>query len=136
MFSSEEASESFLNCKINDLLRPLSDFTLIPISIHFERPQNLLNDKHWHPLQLFKLFFNWETMSIIIKETNFYAFWMNSAKNSWKSLTISELYWFFGCLIHLSLFKHPLCHYSWSSEGILLQVPLFVRKCQDLSLSL
>ena len=49
---------------------------------------------------------------------------MNSAKNPWKSLTISELYWFFGCLIYLELFKHSFYHYSWSSEGILSQVPL------------
>ena len=124
LFSSEEAAESFLDCEINDLLCPLPDFTSIPINIHSGRPQNLFNDKHWHPLQLFKLFFNWETMSLIVKETNSYTFWTNSAKKPWKSLTISELYQFFDCLIRLGLFKHPLHLYSWSSHGVLAQVPL------------
>ena len=63
-------------------------------------------------------------MSLIVKEMNFYAFWMNSVQKSWKSLTISELYWFFGCLIYLGLFKHPFCSYSRSSSGVLAQVSL------------
>jgi Transposase IS4 len=107
LFPIEEAAESFKDCSFNDLLRPLPHFTPIPIAIHSGRPQNLLNDKHWHPLRLFKLFFNWETMSIIVKETNSYAFRTNSAKNPWKTLEIHELYHFFGCLIRLALFKHP-----------------------------
>ena len=53
---------------------------------------------------------------------------MNSAKKPWKSLTISELYQFFGCLICLGLYKYPLCHYLWSSSGVLAQVPL-LKNC-------
>jgi hypothetical protein len=58
LFTSDEAAELFKDCSFNNLLRPLSDFTLISIAIHSGRPQNLLNDKHWHSLRLFKLFFN------------------------------------------------------------------------------
>ena len=132
MFSSEEATKSFLNYEINDLLRPLPNFTPIPITIHSGRPQNLLNDKHWHPLRLFKLFFNWETMGLIVKEINSYAFRTNSAQKSWKSLTINELYQFFGCLIRLGLFKHPPRHYSWSSNGVLAQVPLSKNRFESI----
>ena len=46
-------------------------------------------------------------MSIIVKETNSYAFQINSAKNPWKTLEIHDLYHFFERLIHLQLFKHP-----------------------------
>jgi hypothetical protein len=46
LFTLEEAAESFKDYKINDLLYPLSDFTLILIVIHSGRPQNLLNNKH------------------------------------------------------------------------------------------
>ena len=63
-------------------------------------------------------------MSLIAKETNSYAFRVNSAKNSQKTLEIQELYHFFGCLIKLALFKHPPRAYCWASNGILAQVPL------------
>ena len=63
-------------------------------------------------------------MSIIIKETNSYAFQINSAKNPRKTLKIHELYHFFGCLIRLELFKHPCRAYCWGSNDILAQVPL------------
>jgi hypothetical protein len=46
LFSSEEAAELFKDCKIHDLLRPLLNFTLIPITIYSSRSQNLLNNKH------------------------------------------------------------------------------------------
>ena len=49
---------------------------------------------------------------------------MNSAQKPWKSLTISELYQFFGYLIRLELYKYPLHHYLWSSSRVLAQVPL------------
>jgi hypothetical protein len=81
LLTSEEAAESFKNYSFNNLLRPLPDFTPISTVIHPGKPQNLLNNKHWHPLRLFKLFFNWETISIIVKETNSYVFRMNSAQN-------------------------------------------------------
>jgi Transposase IS4 len=63
-------------------------------------------------------------MSLIVKETNSYAFCNNSAKNPWKTLSIQELYHFFGCLLKLGLFKYPPYSYSWNSTGILSQVPL------------
>jgi Transposase IS4 len=63
-------------------------------------------------------------ISIIVKETNSYAFRTNSAKNPWKTLEIHKLYHFFECLIRLKLFKHPPRAYFWGSEGILAQVPL------------
>jgi hypothetical protein len=46
LFSSKEAAELFKDCEIHDLLRPLLNFTLIPITIHSSRSQNLLNNKH------------------------------------------------------------------------------------------
>ena len=79
LFSSEEAPKAFENCEINDLLRPLPDFEPISITTHSGKPQNIDIQKHWHPLRLFKLFFSWETMSIIVDSTNSYAFRTNSA---------------------------------------------------------
>ena len=74
LFGSKKALESFKDCKIKDLLQSLPNFESISINLHPGKPQNLDTDKHWHPLHLSKLFFSWETMSIIIKETNSYAF--------------------------------------------------------------
>jgi Transposase IS4 len=91
---------------MNDLLRSLPDFTPISITKHFGRPQNLDLNQHWHPLRLFKLFFDWKTMGLIVKETNSYAFRTNLTTNPWKTLSIPELYHFFGCLIRLGLWKH------------------------------
>ena len=132
LFSREEAAESFLDCEINDLLRPLPDFEPIPITPHAGKPQNIDISLYWHPLRLFKLFFSWETMSIIINSTNSYAFRTNSAKNPWKTLTISELYHFFGCLIRLGLFKHPPRTYCWQENGILSRVPLSKNRFEDI----
>ncbi len=44
-------------------------------------------------------------MSIIVKEINSFAFYNNSALNSWISISIKELYHFFDCLLLLSLYK-------------------------------
>jgi Transposase IS4 len=114
------------------LLRPLSDYTPISVATHSGKPQNLDINKHWHSLRLFKLFFSWETMRIIVNETNSYAFRDNSASNPWKTLLIQELYHFFGCLIKLGLWKHPPRVYSWSSNGILAQVPLSKNRFESI----
>jgi hypothetical protein len=45
-------------------------------------------------------------MGLIFKEINLYAFQRNSALNPWKSLTIPDLYHFFGYLIRLGLANH------------------------------
>ena len=132
MFSSEEAVESFNNCSVNELLRLLPDSEPISVTTHSGQPQNIDIDKHWHPLRLFKLFFDWETMGLIVKETNSYAFRNNSAYNPWKTLSIPELYHFFGCLIRLGLHKHPSRAYYWKSHGILAQVPLSKRRFQSI----
>jgi Transposase IS4 len=71
-------------------------------------------------------------MSIIVKETNSYAFRTNSAQNPWKTLEIQELYHFFGCLIKLALWKHPSRTYYWSSNGILAQVPLSKNRFESI----
>jgi hypothetical protein len=41
LFDSEEASEQFENCLIEELLRPLPDFTPILIKQYKGRPQNI-----------------------------------------------------------------------------------------------
>jgi Transposase IS4 len=71
-------------------------------------------------------------MGLIAKETNLYAFRNNSAYNSWKTLSIPELYHFFGCLIRLGLHKHPPRAYYWKSYEILAQVPLLKRRFQSI----
>jgi Transposase IS4 len=71
-------------------------------------------------------------MSIIVNSTNSYAFRTNSAKNPWKTLEIHELYHFFGCLIKLGLWKHPPRTYSWSSGGVLSQVPLSKNRFESI----
>ncbi len=72
---------------------------------HADQPRNLDLNKHWHSLTLFQLFFNWKTISIIVKEINSFAFRNNSALNPWISLSIRKLYHFFDCLLLLSLYK-------------------------------
>jgi Transposase IS4 len=103
LFGSKEAIEQFEICSFQELLRSLPNFTPISIIPHTGKPQNLDINRHWHSLRLFKLFFSWKTMSIIVNSTNSYAFRTNSAKNPWKTLEIQELYYFFGCLIKLGL---------------------------------
>jgi Transposase IS4 len=71
-------------------------------------------------------------MSIIVNSTNSYAFRTNSAKNLWKTLTISELYHFFGCLIKLGLFKHPPRTYYWQENGILSRVLLSKNRFESI----
>jgi Transposase IS4 len=71
-------------------------------------------------------------MRIIVNEINSYAFRNNSALNPWKTLSIQELYHFFGCLIKLGLWKHPLRIYSWSSNSILAQVPLSKNRFESI----
>ena len=110
----------------------MPDFTPISTTIHSGRPQNIDLNQYQHPLRLFKLFFSWETMNLIVKETNSYAFRTNSASNPWKTLSIPELYHFFGCLIKLGLFKHPPRAYSWSSSGVLAQVPLSKNRFESI----
>ena len=132
LFNSEKTVKSLENCKIEDLLHPLPNFTPISVIPHSGKPQNLDIQKHWHPLRLFKLFFSWEIMSLIAKETNSYAFRKNSASNSWKTLSVQELYHFFGCLIRLGLYKHPPRSYSWGSGGVLSQVPLSKNRFESI----
>jgi Transposase IS4 len=71
-------------------------------------------------------------MGLIVKETNSYAFRNNSAYNSWKTLSIPELYHFFDCLNRLGLHKHPSRAYYWKSHGFLAQVPLSKRRFQSI----
>jgi len=117
---------------VNELLRPLPDFEPISVATHSGSPQNIDINKHWHPLRLFKLFFDWNTMDLIVKETNSFAFRQNSASNPWKTLSIQELYHFFGCLIRLGLSKHPSRHSAWSSIGVLTHTPLSKRRFQSI----
>jgi Transposase IS4 len=128
----EEAAENFENCLISEILRPLPDFKPIPLNLHNGRPQNLDLNKHWHPLALFQLFFSWNTMSIIVKETNSFAFCNNSLQNPWISLSISELYHFFGCLLLLSLHKQPPRAYSWQENGVLSKTPLSKNRFEQI----
>ncbi len=108
----QEAAEQFENRPISEILRPLPNFEPISIKSHIDQSQNIDLNKHWHPLALFQLFFNWKTMSIIVKETNSFAFHNNSTLNPWVSLFIKELYHFFGYLLLLSLYKHLSRVYS------------------------
>jgi Transposase IS4 len=71
-------------------------------------------------------------MRIIVNETNSYAFRNISSLNPWKPLPIQELYYFFGCLIKLGLWKHPPRVYSWSSNSILEQVPLLKNRFKSI----
>jgi Transposase IS4 len=71
-------------------------------------------------------------MSLIVKETNSYAFRTNSAQYPWKTLEIQELYHFFGCLIKPALWKHPPRTYCWGFSGILAQVPLSKNRFESI----
>jgi hypothetical protein len=63
------------------LIRPLPYFEPIPITPYNRRPQNIDLELHWHQLRLFKLFFDWNTMALIVKEINSYAFRNIKASN-------------------------------------------------------
>ena len=71
-------------------------------------------------------------MSLIVKETNSYAFRNNSASNPWVSLSIKELYQFFGCLLLLALHGHPPRTYSWHSNGVLARTPLSKNRFEQI----
>ena len=71
-------------------------------------------------------------MSLIVKETNSYAFRNNSISNPWISLSIKELYQFFGCLLLLSLHGHPPRVYSWHFNGVLARTPLSKNRFEQI----
>ena len=68
-------------------------------------------------------------MSLIVKETNSFAFRYNSAQNPWKSLSILELYHFFGCLLLLALHKQPIHHYLWTVPNEILAYSPISKHC-------
>ena len=105
LISFKEAAESFQNRLISEILRSLFNFEPISIKSHTDQPRNIDLNKYWHSLALFQLFFNWKTMTIIVKETNSFIFRNNSTSNLWISLSIKELYHFFSYLLLLSLYK-------------------------------
>ncbi len=119
-----ETAEQFENCSISEILHSLSNFEPFSLKTYLEQFRNLDLNKYWHPLALFQLFFDWKMMSIIIKETNSFAFHNNSAQNLWVSLSIKELYYFFGCLLLLSLHKQSPWAYSWRLNEVLFRTPL------------
>jgi len=87
------------------------------------RPQNIDQSRHWNPLALFQLFFTWEIMEIICQQTNSYAYRTNS--KAWKGLTVIELYQFFGMLLTIALWNHPVRSYLWDPErGPLSGLPI------------
>ena len=72
-------------------------------------------------------------MSLIVKETNSFAFRYNSAQNPWKSLSILELYHFFGCLLLLALHKQPIHCYLWTvPNGILAYSPISKHRFEQI----
>jgi len=79
LISPAETAEQFENRPISEILRSLFNFESLSLKSHLEQPRNIDLNKHWHPLALFQLFFNWKTMDIIVKETNSFAFRSNSA---------------------------------------------------------
>jgi len=119
-----EAAEQFENRPISEILRSLLNFEPLSLKPHLEQPRNIDLNKYWHPLAFFQLFFDWKTMTIIVKEINSFAFRSNSAQNTWVSLSVKELYHFFGCLLLLSLHKHPPQVYSWRLNEVLSRTPL------------
>jgi len=79
LIPSTETAEQFKNRLILEILYSLLNFKSLSLKPYLGRPQNLDLNKHWHPLALFQLFFNWRIMSIIIKEMNSFIFHNNSA---------------------------------------------------------
>jgi len=112
LIPSAEAAEQFENHLISEILRSLFKFEPLSLKPHIEQPRNIDLNKYWHSLALFQLFFNWKTMTIIVKEINSFVFHNNSAQNPWISLSIKELYHFFDCLLLLSLYKQSFRAYS------------------------
>ncbi len=132
LIPSAETAEQVENRPISEILRPLPNFEPLSLKTHLGQPRNLDLNKHWHPLALFQLFFDWKTMGIIVKETNSFAFHNNSAQNPWVSLSIKELYHFFGCLLLLSLYKQSPRAYSWRLNGVLSKTPLSKNRFEQI----
>ncbi len=71
-------------------------------------------------------------MAIIVKETNSFTFRSNSAQNPWVSLSIKELYHFFGYLLLLSLHKQLPRAYSWRLNRVLSKTPLSKNRFEQI----
>ncbi len=132
LIPSAEATEQFENRLISEILRSLSKFEPLLLKPYIEQSRNIDLNKYWHSLALFQLFFDWKMMTIIIKETNSFAFHNNSAQNPWVSLSIKELYHFFGCLLLLSLHKQSPRAYSWRLNKVLLKTPLSKNRFEQI----
>jgi Transposase IS4 len=76
-------------------------------------PQN----KHYNPLQLFLLFFDWDELYNICQQTNSFAERTKPATSTWRPLTKIELLHYFGCLIKLGLYNLPNRKYAWNEHG-------------------
>ena len=69
-------------------------------------------------------------MEIIYRETNSYAY---RAKVLWKGLTVIELYHFFGMLLTIGLWNHPIRSYLWDKErGPLSGLPISKNRFEDI----
>ena len=64
------------------------------------KPQNLPEDSN--SLKLFQLFFPVKEIENIVKQTNLRASFI-VFKDSWKPLTVTEIYHYLGCLIYIEI---------------------------------
>jgi hypothetical protein len=114
---------------LNDLLRPIPKFTPLTGSTHPAHARNIDLSRHWHPLALFQLFFTWEIMANIVKETNSFALRAHTFLN----LTIPELYHYFGCHILLGYYKRPTHDTIWDDRGALNGAPLTKNRFEQIT---
>ncbi len=63
---------------------------------------------------------------------NSFVFRSNSAQNLWISLSVKELYYFFNCLLLLSLHKYLLRIYSERSNEVLFRTPLLKNRFKQI----
>ena len=88
------------------------------------KPQNLPEDPD--PLKLFQLFFSVKEIENIVKQTNQQAAYMNF-KHPWKSLTITEIYYYLGYLVYMGVQSLRELNNHWQLK--ILVASCFTRRC-------
>jgi hypothetical protein len=90
--------------------KPLHKFTTILPKEHQLPPS---------PYSIFCLFFSFEQIKIIVKNTNTYAYVKKAGKGrKWKDLTIEEFRIWLSIIIYAGIFKLPSIRDYWNKDSI------------------
>jgi Transposase IS4 len=116
LLDPSEAIENFPNATVASVMKEIPKFEPMQIPERKGRA-NLPQNKHYNPLQLFLLFFDWDELQNICNQTNSFAQRTKSSTSSWRDINQIELLHYFGCLIKLGLYNLPNRKYAWNEHG-------------------